>query len=149
MRTVLALATKDDLSVSIDEGTDSFDPANARRTQRYRTNNQIDIEVTQALSTDQSALNLLGIVDDSGALDFSSDARELGSDAYLEIAYSSDELDYSNDPGPSEFELVHRASDVEVLVNDIDPSTTPPTIAFTAMVEGDFIVNAASIGSTA
>jgi len=144
-RTVVALATKDDLSITLDESTEDFDPAVQRRTERIRTNNQIDIEVSQALSTEQDALEKLGITDGSGKLTFTNDGRELGSDVYLEIAYSDDELDYSTDPGPTDFELVHRAADVEIMVDDIDPSETPPTIGFTAMVEGDFTVNASAL----
>ena len=147
VRTVLALATKDDLSISIDEGTESFDPANVRRTQRYRTNNKIDIEVSSALSTDLAELQLIGLVDDSGAITFDTNDRELGADEYLEIAYSSDDLDYSNDPGPTDFEMVHRANNVEIMAGDIDPSSVPPTVSFTAMVEGELIVDADALGA--
>lgn len=137
VRTVLALTTKGDLSVSISESTESFDLAAQRRTERYRTNNEIDIEVSKAISTDQAALEDLGLVDADGAIDFSDASRELGADKFLEIGYSDDELDYSTDPGPADFELLHRASDVEIMAGDIDPSGTPPTISFTAMVHGD------------
>jgi len=147
VRTVLALATKDDLSISIDEGTESFDPANVRRTQRHRTNNEIDIEVASALSTDLADLQLIGLVDDSGAITFDTDDRELGADEYLEIAYSADDLDYSDDPGPADFEMVHRASDVEIVAGDIDPSSVPPTVSFTAMVEGELTVDADTLSA--
>lgn len=147
VRTVLALATKDDLSITIDEGTESFDPANVRRTRRYRTTNEIDIEVTSAISTDLADLQLIGLVDDSGAINFAKADRDLGSDQYLELAYSTDELDYSTDPGPADFEMVHRASDVEIMAGDIDPSSTPPTVSFTAMVEGELIVDADALGA--
>ena len=146
-RTVLALATKGDLSVSIDESTESFNPAQQRRTERYRTNNEIDIEVTKAISTDQQALQDLGLIDDSGAIDFSDSSRELGTDQYLEVGYSNDELDYSTDPGPADFELLHRASDVEIMAGDIDPSGTPPTISFTAMIHGDLTFAADALGA--
>jgi len=39
-RTVLALATKEDTSISIDEDDDDFDTGAERRTRRYRTNNR-------------------------------------------------------------------------------------------------------------
>ena len=146
-RTVLALATKDDLGITIDESTESFDPANVRRTQRYRTNNQIDIEVSSAVSTDLADLQLIGLVDDSGAIDFSEEARDLGTDQYIEIGYSDAELDYSTDPGPADFELLHRASDVEIMAGDIDPSGTPPTVSFTAMVHGDLVFAAETLGA--
>jgi len=146
-RTVLALATKDDLGVTIDESTESFDPANVRRTQRYRTNNEIDIEVSSAISTDLADLQKIGIVDDSGAIDFSEGSRDLGSEKYIEIAYSDAELDYSNDPGPSDYEMTHRASDVEIMAGDIDPSAVPPTVSFTVMVEGTLTVDAGALGA--
>lgn len=147
VRTVLALATKGDLSVSVDEDTESFDLAAQRRTERYRTNNEIDIEVSKAISTDQQALQDLGLIDDTGALDFSDESRELGTDQYLEIGYSNDELDYSTDPGPADFDLLHRASDVEIMAGDIDPSGTPPTVSFTAMVHGDLVFAADALGA--
>lgn len=147
VRTVLALATKGDLSVTIDESTESFDLAAQRRTERYRTNNEIDIDVSKAISTDQGALESLGLVDTNGAIDFSDASRQLGADQYLEIGYSNDELDYSTDPGPADFELLHRASDVEIMAGDIDPSGTPPTISFTAMVHGDLVFAAGALGA--
>lgn len=146
-RTVLALATKDDLGITIDESTESFDPANVRRTERYRTNNQIDIEVSSAISTDLADLQKIGLVDDTGAIDFSDDSRDLGSDEYIEIGYSDAELDYSTDPGPADYEMTHRASDVEIMAGDIDPSAVPPTVSFTVMVEGELIVDADALGA--
>jgi len=145
VRTVLALATKDDLSISIDESTESFDPANVRRTERYRTNNEIDIDVSSAISTDLADLQLIGLVDTNGNIDFSDASRDLGVDEYIEIGYSDAELDYSTDPGPAEFEMLHRASDVEIMAGDIDPSSVPPTVDFTVMVEGELTVDAGAL----
>lgn len=148
VRTVLALATKDDLSVSFDEGTESFDTAVQRRTKRFRTSNQIDVEVTQAISTDLAALDTLGLVDSSAngsPIDFSDASRELGTDAYIELGFHADELDYSTDPGPTDYDQMHRLSDVETMLNDIDPSAVPPTLAFTIMVEGDYEMDAAAL----
>lgn len=146
-RTVLGLATKDDLSVSIDESTESWNPSIKRRTQRYRTANEIDIEFTEILATSQDTLELLGLVDADGKLDFDNQSRRLGSDQYLEIAYANKEMDYTTDPGPSDFELVHRASDVETMLGDIDPSSTPPTASLTVMVHGDLWINADTLGA--
>ena len=146
-RTVLALCTKDDLGITIDESTESFDPANVRRTQRYRTNNQIDIEVSSAISTDLADLQKIGLVDDSGNIDFTDESRDLGTDEYIEIGYSDAELDYSTDPGPSDYEMTHRASDVEIMAGDIDPSAVPPTVSFTVMVEGELTIDADALGA--
>jgi hypothetical protein len=147
VRTVLALATKDDLSVSFDEGTESFDVAIERRTKRFRTSNQIDVEITKAISTDLSALDTLGVVDssNSGAIDFSDASRELGTDVYIELGFHADELDYTTDPGPTDYDQTHRLSDVETMLNDIDPSAVPPTVALTLMVEGDYEMDAAAL----
>lgn len=142
VRTVLALATKDDVSVTIDESTEDFNPGSVRRTRRYRTNNQIDIEVTQAISTDLDALDTVGLVDSDGDITFADDDRKWGSDEYLEIGYNNGELDYSTDPGPDDYEMLHRASDIEIMAGDIDPSETPPTVGFVAMVEGTLTVDA-------
>lgn len=144
-RTVLALATKDDLSVTIDESTESFDKAIRRRTERIRTANEIDIEVSQAVSTDHSGLQKVGLVDSDGKLVFDDESRDLGSDEYIELAYSSSEIDYTTDPGPADFAQVHRAGDVEIMAGDIDPSSTPPTISFTVMVEGDLELDASAL----
>lgn len=147
VRTVLALATKDDLSITVDEDSEDFNPAAERRTRRYRTNNTVDIEVSKAISTDQAALETLGLVDENGALDFSSSSRDLPSEEYIEIGYNADELDYSSDPGPADYELLHRASDVEIMAGDIDPSETPPTVSFTVMVDGELTFAATTIGA--
>lgn len=146
-RTVLALATKDDLSVGVDESTEDFDTAIERRTRRNRTSNTIDIEVTQAISTDLAALDTLGVVDteNEGALDFSDAARDLGTDAYLELGFHADELDYSTDPGPSDYDQLHRADDVETMLDGIDPSAVPPTVSLVFMIEGEYKMDASAL----
>lgn len=145
VRTVLAVATKGDLGITIDESTESFDPGNKRRTERFRTANQVDVEVTQAIATDTDALSTVGIVDSNGNLSFAPADRDWGADEYLELGYNDGELDYSTDPGPSEYELVNRFADCEVMAGDVDPSATPPTVSFTVMVEGDVTIDASAL----
>lgn len=145
VRTVLALATKDDLSVSFDESTEAFDKAIQRRTERFRTSNEVDVEITQGISTDLDALETIGIVDADGVIDFSDASRDLGSDEYIELGFHSDELDYETDPGPTDYDQAHRLHDVETMLGDIDPSATPPTVSFTVMVEGDYDMDAAAL----
>jgi len=144
-RTVLALATKDDLSVGVDETTEDFDTAIRRRTKRNRTNNSIDLEVTQAISTDLEALETVGIVDADGTIDFSDANRDLGDDEYIELGFSDDELDYETDPGPTDFDAMHRLHDVETMLDGIDPSAVPPTVSLVFMVEGDYDMDAGAL----
>lgn len=144
-RTVLALANRDDLSITIDESDEDFNPAKDRRTRRYRTTNTVTVEATSAISTDQDALNTVGVVDENGKLVFDTDNREWGTDYYLEVAYTDDELDYSTDPGPTDFDLVHRFGDIEVSVGDIDASSVPPTVGLTFMVEGEVHIAAEAL----
>lgn len=133
-RTVLALATKDDLSISVDESDESLDLASERRTRRYRTNNTVDLEVSSAIDVDMEAAELIGIVDADGRLTFDSSSRKVGfgTDEHIEVAYynteSTDILDA---------ELVHRFSDCKLTNPEIDPSSTPPLLSWTWMVEGD------------
>jgi len=136
-RTVLALVNRDDLSVTIDEESEDFNPAKDRRTRRYRTSNQVTVEATSAIATDQDALDTVGVIDSNGKLVFDTGNREWGSDYYLEVAYNDDELDYSTDPIASDFDLVHRFADIEVEVGDIDPSAVPPEMNLMFYVEGD------------
>lgn len=132
VRTVLALATKDDLDISIDEDDEDFDLASERRTRRYRTNNTVDLEVTSVIDVDMEAAELVGIVDAEGKLDFSKEARKIDGDEYVEIAYfDSENADYID------AELVHRFEDLELTGPEVNPSETPPLLSWTWMVEGD------------
>jgi len=142
IRTVLALADKDNLSMPIDENDEDFDPASKRRTKRFRTNNTITVEVTSAIATDLDALETVGIVDSDGVVSFDPADRDWGSDYHLELGYSNSEMDYSNDPGPADFDLVHRGDDIKVVAGDVDPSTTPIEASMTFWIEGDLDLDA-------
>lgn len=138
VRTVLALTTKDDLSIPIEEENEDFNPSAIRRTKRIRTSNTIDVEVATAFAPDLEALSLVGIADSDGKVTFDSSVRRLGEDIYLEVAYFADEPDFSAVDIVADAELVHRAADVEIANPEVDPSATPPTCSFVAWVEGDF-----------
>lgn len=140
-RTVLALTTKDDLSIPIEEENEDFNLGIKRRNKRIRTSNTIDIEVTTAMATDLSALEQLGIVDSDGKILFDSEGRQLGTDQYLEVAYFADEPDFSSVTLPADAELTHRGADVEIANPEVDPSATPPTVSLVAWVHGDFWLN--------
>lgn len=137
VRTVLGLCTKDDLSVTIDESNEDFNPASERRTRRFRTNNTIDVEVASAIAPDLEALELIGVTDSDGKITFNSSDRQTGADEYLEVAYFADEPDFSAADIPADSELLHRFADCEVTSPEIDPSATPPTASWTFWVEGD------------
>lgn len=137
VRTVLGLCTKDDLSVSVDESDDSFDPGSQRRTKRIRTSNTIDVEVASAIAPDLEALELIGVADADGKITFDSSDRKTGEDEYLEVAYFADEPDFDAVDIPADAELLHRFHDCEVTSPEIDPSSTPPTASWTTWVEGD------------
>lgn len=141
VRTVLGLCTKDDLSVSVDESDDDFNPGSQRRTKRFRTNNTVDVEITSAIAPGLEALEMIGVADSDGKLTFDSSDRKVNGDEYLEIAYFADKPDYSAVDVPTDSELLHRFADCEVTSPEVDPSATPPTVSFTAWVEGDFWIN--------
>jgi hypothetical protein len=132
-RTVLALATKDDLSLAVDEDDEDIALAAERRTRRYRTRNTIDLEVASVIDVDMEAAEAVGIVDADGKLDFTKANRRIDSsdDEYIEIAYFSDESTDIVDA-----ELVHRFEDLELTSPEIDPSATPPLLSWTWWVEG-------------
>ncbi|KDE60616.1 hypothetical protein EL22_00035 [Halostagnicola sp. A56] len=137
VRTVLGLCTKDDLSVTVDESNEDFNPGSQRRTKRFRTNNTIDVEVASAVAPDLEALELIGVADSDGKITFDSSDRQTGDDEYLEIAYFADEPDFGSVDIPADSELLHRFADCEVTSPEIDPSATPPTASWTFWVEGD------------
>ena len=141
VRTVLALATKDDLSVSVDEDNEDFNPAAERRTRRYRTNGTADLEVASVIDVDMEALELIGLVDSNGNVTFDTTDRRIESpDEYIELAYFTDEgQDYAN------AELIHRFEDLELTSPEIDPSSTPPVTSWTWWIEGAIKFNATAL----
>jgi hypothetical protein len=138
VRTVLALATKDDISLSIDEDNEDFNPAAERRTRRYRTNGTAELEVASAIDIDMEAMELVGLVDSNGDITFDTFDRRLEApDEYIELAYFTDEgQDYTN------AELIHRFHDVEATSPEVDPSATPPLLSWTWWVESTIEFNA-------
>ncbi|GAB3669557.1 hypothetical protein [Halopiger thermotolerans] len=137
VRTVLGLCTKDDLSVTIDESNEDFNPGSERRTRRFRTDNTIDVEVVSAIAPDLEALSKIGVVDSDGKITFDKSDREVNGDEYIEIAYFADEPDFSTADIPADSELLHRFADCELTSPEVDPSSTPPTASWTWWVEGD------------
>lgn len=140
VRTVCALTSKEDLTVTVEEDNEDFIPAAERRTRRIRTNNTIDIELSTAIAPDLSALSLLGIADADGQVTFDSSSRKILSadDAYIEIAYFGDEPDYSTVDMVADSELLHRFADVEIVSPEVDASASPPMVTLTGWVEGGF-----------
>lgn len=143
VRTVLMLTTKEDLTVTVDEDSEDFNPAAERRTRRIRTNNTIDIELSTAIASDLSALSLIGITDSNGQVTFnSSDRKILASNSeYIEIAYFGDEPDYATVDMVADSELLHRFEDVEIVSPEVDPSSSPPMVSLTGWVEGGFWID--------
>lgn len=143
-RTVLALTTKDDLSATVDEDDESIDLSTRRRTQRHRTNNTVDVEVTSAVAPDVEVLTLVGVVDADGNLETGTAARTVDSadDEYIELAYFDYEPDFGAVDVVADSELLHRFADCELTSPEIDPSETPITASWTWWVDGTFTVNA-------
>lgn len=143
VRTVCALTSKEDLTITLDEDNEDFNPAAERRTRRIRTNNTIDLEVSTAIASDLEALSLLGLVDSDGQVTFDSSDRKVlaENDEYLEIGYFGDEPDYSTVDMVADSELLHRFEDVEFVSPEVDPSASPPMVSLTAWVEGAFYVD--------
>lgn len=146
VRTVLALTSKEDLTVTVDESSEDFNPAAERRTRRIRTNNTIDLELSTAVASDLEALSLLGLTDTDGQVTFDSSDRKIlaSDDEYVEIAYFGDEPDYSAVDIEADSELLHRFEDVEIVSPEVDASASPPMVSLTAWVEGAFYVDYSS-----
>lgn len=143
-RTVLALANKDDLSVSVDEDDEDFDAAIRRRTQRHRTNNTIDVEVTSAVSPEVEELELVGIANVDGEFETSTDARKIreADNEYVEIAYFNFEPDFETVDIVADSELLHRFADCEATNPGFNPDGTPITFEWTWWVDGMFTIAA-------
>lgn len=145
--TGIALQEKDDLSITVDEDDDDFNPGGARRTRRYRTNNTADAEVSSAIATDVSGLELIGVAveDDNGmAISFKTEDRRIGfdDDEWVGMAYFKDDVLKQLKNGEEidlieDSELCHRLDDLKLTSPEIDPSETPPTVSWTWWVEGD------------
>lgn len=140
VRTVLALATKDDLSISIDEDSEDFNPGKQRRTERIRTSNTVEVEVATAVATDLDALETVGIVDSTGKVTFDTGDRRIleSNDEYVEVAYFSDEPDFGTVDMEADSDLLHRFADLELTSPEMDPSETPPMVSWTWWVEGGY-----------
>ena len=149
-RKALALVNKDDLSVTIDEDTEDFNPGGERRTRTYRTNNTVEFEATTALANDLSALEEIGIAD-SGATDgvaanFSTEDRRIGfadsNPAALEFGFFKDEQLQNAKDGNldaiADSEILMRGEGVKIMAGDVDPSATPVTASFSGMIEGTY-----------
>lgn len=133
-RTVLALVDRDGMSMSIDEEEGEFNPAVKRRTQRYRTNNTADLEVSSVMAVDLESMELIGLVDTDGRLTFDTDSRRLrpSDDEYIEIAYGNAEgFDFAD------AELVHRFEDIEATSPEVNMGDVPPLVSWTFMIHGE------------
>ena len=141
-RTVLSQATKEDLSISFDESSEEFDQGSFRRNKRYRVSNTIDVEIATAVATDLDALESLGVVNSNGKATWDTDSRRItnGGDTQqaLELAYWKDEPDFSSVDVEADSEILNRFTDVKVVVEDLDPSSTPPLMSLMMWVEGGF-----------
>ncbi|MDJ1434773.1 hypothetical protein [Halostagnicola sp. A-GB9-2] len=142
-RTVLALATKDDLSVPIDEDNEDYNPGSQRRTRRYRTNNTVDLEVQTAIAPELEALELVGIADEEGKVTFAKSDREIleEDDEYVELAYFDHQPDFESVDVVEDSELLSRFADLELTSPEFDPSETPVQVSWTWWVEGGYWIN--------
>ena len=128
VRTVLALAGRDDISLSTDEDEEDFQLAATRRKRRYRVGNTVDVEVASAIDVDTEAMELVGLVDADGTMSFATEDRRLRpeDDEYIEIAYGNYEgFAYAD------AELVHRLEDVELANPEVDMGSIPPIVSWT------------------
>ena len=135
-RTALALLTKDDMTLDVEEEEEELNLASERRTRRYRTHNTATFEVSQPIDTDLEALDLVGLVDstDDGRLTFGRQNRRISPDdgEFIEVAYFDEENLALEDA-----ELVHRFEDVEAMNIELDMSETPPIMGWEWMIHGD------------
>lgn len=143
VRTICALVSKEDITVTVDEDNEDFNPAVQRRTRRIRTNNTVDIELSSAVAPDLEALSLLGLVDSDGAMTFDATDRKIlaSDDEYIEIGYFNDEPDFSTVDMVADSELLNRFEDVEFASPELDASASPPMVSMTGWVEGAYYVD--------
>ena len=135
-RTAIALLTKDDLNLSIEEEEEELNLASERRTRRYRTHNTATLEVSSPIDVDMEALDLVGIVDssDDGRLTFGTGSRTIDPEEgeFIEMAYFNEE----NLP-LEDAELIHRFEKCEAMNPELDIAETPPIMAWEWIVHGD------------
>lgn len=138
VRTLLALVPKEDLTVTIEDESEDFNPAAERRTRRIRTNNTVDLEASTPFSADMSAMELIGFVDSNGQFTSDPANRRLrpSDNEFIELAYQTTE-----GAAYADAELVHRFEDVEFTSPEIDLSASPPITSFTAWVHGTVHIN--------
>lgn len=134
VRTLLALFPKEDLTLTIEDESEDFNPAAERRTRRIRTNNTADLEGATPFAMDMSAMDLIGFVDSNGKFTSDPADRRLRPEdnEFIEIAYQTTE-----GAAYADAELVHRFEDVEFTSPEVDMSASPPITSFTAWVHGD------------
>lgn len=138
VRTLLALFTKEDLTLTIEDESEDFNPAAERRTRRIRTNNTVDLEGSTPFAADMSAMELIGFADTNGKLTFDPASRRLrpSDNEFIELAYQTTE-----NATYADAELVHRLEDVEFTSPEVDLSASPPLTSFTAWIHGDVWFN--------
>ena len=138
-RTILALASKDDLTITDEAEDTDFTPSAEYSTRRYATSGTMDLEISSAVATDLSALEMLGIVDSEGKYIKSGPERRIGfgEDEHLEFAYFNFEPDYANVDIVADSELLNRFSNLKVQNPEFDPSEAPLTVSLECWVEGE------------
>jgi len=152
-RTVLALADKDDTSVTVDENEETWSPSGEKRERSYITGESIEIEVATALATDLTGLEEVGIADTSASdgieFDNSTDARRIGfsdsNPAAIEFGlFKDDQLENAksdNLDAIADSEILKRFEGVKIRAGDVDTSSTPVTASFTGKVEGTYYLD--------
>lgn len=123
---VLALVEREEVSLSIDEEDEDFEPATETRTRRIPTTEEVTIELGGAIDVDAEALEVLGFVDAEGK--YIRDGGRRAAEVYIEYI---DVDDWEAEP-----ELVHRAEDVEWKLDGID-AESPAQFEAEGNVEGD------------
>jgi hypothetical protein len=139
VRTVLALAAKDDLTVTIEDEEEDFNPAARYATRRYIVSGTIDIEVSSAVATDLSQLELLSISDSNDQLNRQPGDRRIGADgnAYVEFAFFDGEPDFGSVDLVADSEILMRFGDVQIANPEVDASASPIMVSFQGWVSGE------------
>jgi len=149
-RTVLALADKDEVSITVDEDEETWSPSGEKRNRGYITGEDVEFEIGVVEAEDLSALDKLGIVDttasDGVRFNNTPDARRIGFEdsnpAAIEFGlFKGDQLQNAKDDNLdaiADSELLKRCEGVKIRAGDSDLSSTPVLSSISARVEGAY-----------
>jgi hypothetical protein len=149
-RKVLALADKDEVTITVDDEEENWSPSGEKRNRGYITGEDVEFEIGVVEAEDLSALDELGIVDteasDGVKFNNSTADRRIGfsdsNPAAIEFGlFKDDQLQNAKDANLdaiADSELLKRCEGVKIRAGESDLSSTPVMSSISARVEGDY-----------